>query len=307
MSFVRQGPLDPVLLDLVGDMALRGFAETCIFSIMYGMFVVLFGQITITYLKRKKPTQAQRWMFIICVMSFLLFMIHGALEVGVAGAFVYSMLVGNRSEPLVDKIVLVTPLLVKLDVGVVWMRGIEIMVSDTIVVWRAFALLNHRRGLVIMPFILLLGCIGSSLLFLAHYTMGRSTLGLFLVNYLLSLATNVAATGLIGYIYWYDKKNAAALERHGMDQAAHVLALLMESGAVFCVFQTINIGVALIFNNSPGATNYWSLAIAAVFIGLTAMYPTMVIALVNSQYTLGPISSGEVSFRPVSSGKALEH
>ncbi|KAF9469477.1 hypothetical protein BDZ94DRAFT_1231150 [Collybia nuda] len=131
------------------------------------------------------------------------------------------------------------------------------------VVWRAFVLFQNRRWLIVIPSFLLLGSVGG--------------LGL-------SLGANVVATALIGYKYWTHRKMVTGLRRNRKTQSEQVLALLVESGIVFCIPQAAT--YILQFVTSSGlAERYLILLVQVLYFGLSTMYPILVIALVNNQRT----------------------
>ncbi|KAF9457277.1 hypothetical protein BDZ94DRAFT_1240885 [Collybia nuda] len=135
----RRDSPDPDILDVISDMVMTGFLHTCTFSIMFGLFLVLFGQlplvsrmlITPSHSKRKKATKAQHRMFAICVISFLLFMGHVSLQIGCAGSFLYSTFVADRNKPLRGRVTSVILSLEKMDVINYWLRAIELFFINT--------------------------------------------------------------------------------------------------------------------------------------------------------------------------------
>ncbi|ETW81877.1 hypothetical protein HETIRDRAFT_417928 [Heterobasidion irregulare TC 32-1] len=122
---------------------------------------------------------------------------------------------------------------------------INYVLSDTVVAWRAWVLWQHNTRISIIPFVPLLGSLGTPRggLFnrLAVYKVkgfkSQATDSLF-AAWVLSLATNVAATILIACKAWRHRRMIKSYLAHGglrRTQMEKIFALLIESGALYCV------------------------------------------------------------------------
>ncbi|KAF9469482.1 hypothetical protein BDZ94DRAFT_1327742 [Collybia nuda] len=116
----------------------------------------------------------------------------------------------------------------------------------------------------------------------------------------LSLGTNFTATTFISYVYWLHRRDmAAGLGNHQLTQAERVLALLVESGIAFCILQVGNFIYVFFMDSFPSDTpgSYIGMIFHASYFGLSAMYPTVVIVLVNTHRTLDTMRSLDASLR----------
>ncbi|KAF9469473.1 hypothetical protein BDZ94DRAFT_204 [Collybia nuda] len=308
MSFPSQGL--SVLLVNHGESLINTVVETCTFTLVYGIFVLLFGQATVIYFKKKQPSQAQRWMFATSIISFVLATAFEAALLILTKVSVDS--VTSRSKDprvsLVPRHLFVNHSSVRANYLCMWIAGLETIISDIIVVWRVYVLSLHRRRFMVVPLFLLL----SSLVFLlVSWIMSTSgvsnTQRIMILNNVgfgLSLATNATATGLIGCIYWRHRSETAAFGKCGPRQVERILALLVESGIVFCLLQAISFGLQFTPElHIPDVAH--SLAIdvfGGLYQGFTAMYPTIMIALVNSHCTFDHIYSANPSLPTISHG-----
>ncbi|KAF9058489.1 hypothetical protein BDP27DRAFT_1372524 [Rhodocollybia butyracea] len=145
-----------------------------------------------------------------------------------------------------------------------------LLVSDTIVVWRAWILLFHNRfwrnTLVLLEIINTIGNILDCIEYPIYNTMALngfkidSTWGILimdysgvldLVSFLTSLLVNVAATVLIGWKAWMHHKSLTEAAIYRRTYAIKILLVLVESGAFFCTVQFIYI---VVFLTSGGGT-----------------------------------------------------
>ncbi|KAI0259494.1 hypothetical protein BC834DRAFT_628732 [Gloeopeniophorella convolvens] len=94
------------------------------------------------------------------------------------------------------------------------------------------------------------------------------------------LGTNIISTGLIGWKAWEHRKAVQTLSNKGdgAGRVERVLALLIESGAVYCLLWAVYLLTA--FKVLPGAG---SLIVNTVMIYVSSIYPTLITILVGLQ------------------------
>ncbi|KAF9457643.1 hypothetical protein BDZ94DRAFT_1326102 [Collybia nuda] len=300
MSTAHQDITDPAILATLGTSLMASCVQTVTFTLMFppGIFVLLFAQFTVTYMRRHKPSNAEYLMFLTSAFTFVLATVHEASLLATSGIFINSFLVGYQHVPLIERGPLVYEHLRTPNIIFSWMASFEVFISDGVVVWRAYVLLQHKRWFVIIPSFLLLSSFALALTFLVVLTIGVDREHVW-IKYLLgtsltlSLATNVASTAIIGYVYWIHRSGSRVRNRHQPTWPERVLFQLVESGVVFCILQAANIGIQSTISRGLVATIF-----ASIYYGFSAMYPTMVIFLVNSQRTPGDVYPSEASRTP---------
>ncbi|KAI0066713.1 hypothetical protein BV25DRAFT_1420634 [Artomyces pyxidatus] len=121
---------------------------------------------------------------------------------------------------------------------------INVVLSDVIVVWRAWLLWERSRGVLVVSFCLLIATAVAAI-FNGVYLAGH-VLATFLmistawptVTAAISIATNIWATALVAYKAWLHRR---FIRQHiqGCKRRTRVellLSLLIESGSVYCIY-----------------------------------------------------------------------
>ncbi|KAF9469486.1 hypothetical protein BDZ94DRAFT_1327744 [Collybia nuda] len=116
----------------------------------------------------------------------------------------------------------------------------------------------------------------------------------------LSLGTNIVSTSLIGYIYWIHRRDVASCFHRGdrKTRGELVLATLMESGVVFCIFQAIFFALGRFPTNGLPCL-YAERVFISLYIGFVTIYPTLVVVLVNNRRTVDQTEFLESSPPPI--------
>ncbi|KAK0470056.1 uncharacterized protein EV420DRAFT_1662997 [Desarmillaria tabescens] len=173
------------------------------------------------------------------------------------------------------------------------LEGINIVIGDGVVIWRAWLLWNQRRWILVVSSFLLLGT-GVTIANVAYalsispITLDNlfddpklSTWGIAAMA--LTTMTNLFATSLIVYRGWTHHRLLRSLT--GESVISHfckqngILTLLIESGVFYCCTWIATIILFVATNN--GIT-----LMLDVLSQLTAIYPTLIIILVSLRSTL---------------------
>ncbi|KAK0480324.1 hypothetical protein IW261DRAFT_1477340 [Armillaria novae-zelandiae] len=173
------------------------------------------------------------------------------------------------------------------------LEGINIVIGDGVVIWRAWHLWNQRRWILVVSSILLLstGVTVANLTFALSATTTTlenlfddpklSTWGI--ATMMLTTTTNLFATSLIAYRTWSHHRLLRSLTgKSGIVRLCKqngIFPLLIESGVFYCctwlatiiIFVTTSNGITLMLD---------------VISQLTAIYPTLIIILVSMKSTL---------------------
>ncbi|KIK52501.1 hypothetical protein GYMLUDRAFT_967083 [Collybiopsis luxurians FD-317 M1] len=109
---------------------------------------------------------------------------------------------------------------------------------------------------------------------------------LFWVSYLISLAVNISATGLIAWIAWNHRRLMAEAGIRRRTRVQKILLLLIESGAVYCLIQAINVGCSVkvgleVLTNPSEGVSIVVKVITTLFSLCVGLYPVIVILLIS--------------------------
>ncbi|KAJ8089222.1 hypothetical protein PM082_014470 [Marasmius tenuissimus] len=197
------------------------------------------------------------------------------------------------------------------------MLPLEILVGDSIVLWRVWALCVFDRKPVYISMSFLLGTIICSLGYvgcIAHnswlpsdsgwYEYSPTCNALQISAYSLSFATNVSGTLAIGSTIWFHRRETGSLLNQWRQRRARpekVLVLFIESGIAYSVLwiaQLVLISPATPTPEFESLTSWmvWYTFSAAIP-QLVGIYPTVLVVLVYLQYSVWD-SNGTLSVSP---------
>jgi len=186
-------------------------------------------------------------------------------------------------------------------------QGINSVLGDSIVIWRAWILWNRRLSVVIAPLALLFGVAFSSFgMAVAHSQVSAdpsylSAFKKFMIAVpSLTLATNITATALILWRVCALHSSVQKVKQHGVTvshgsgrQLRHLLEILIESGGLYCL--TWLLLLCFILTGSPASHVFLS-----ILSQLTGIYPTLIIVLVSinsaEDHNQGPLYESGIRF-----------
>ncbi|KAH9042526.1 hypothetical protein EDB85DRAFT_1071704 [Lactarius pseudohatsudake] len=181
-------------------------------------------------------------------------------------------------------------------------QGINSVLGDSIVIWRAWVVWGRQLSVVLAPLVLLFGVAFSS--FGAAVAQSRaladpSYLTVFNIFMIalpsLTLATNVTATALILWRVWASVRKVEhhGAVTHGTVRLHRLLNILIESGGLYCLTWLL----LLCFNLIGYPASHVFLSIIGQ---LTGIYPTLIIVLVSINLTQdriqGPVYESAIRF-----------
>ncbi|KAL1759614.1 hypothetical protein FB107DRAFT_270920 [Schizophyllum commune] len=162
---------------------------------------------------------------------------------------------------------------------------LNFMLSDAIVVWRAWALFKDEArvqwGLISCLAVSYVGTtVDIVLLVLVYMLVLEDVPEYSLIMTIPLLLTNVIATAAIGYKTWGYKKMVGDLLRQAKRMTATELTmlLLVESGAIYCIIWALTLASAL--GVMPETVTSLLLEVLCIIAGL---YPTLVVIIVALQ------------------------
>ncbi|KAL1669047.1 hypothetical protein GGF50DRAFT_110800 [Schizophyllum commune] len=240
---------------------------------LYGMQSTLSIAAVAVLARREGPSRFMMGVILVLLISSLLGVISNAL-------FYLVQLPYELGTSVQD----VMGLLVRLDIMGTVANNFNYLVSDAVVVWRAYILWSDSlvaKGILLF---FLTGTLGSTLAQLIYLYMPSSPL----VDYHIAiqsdvklaflLATNVVATVLVGVKFWYyrrDIKGALGLFTR-KSQVEKVLVLLLEPGITYCA---IWIAYTIIWTDAEklNISYYTSDTFGSAIHNIAGIYPTFVV------------------------------
>ncbi|THH10903.1 hypothetical protein EW146_g8227 [Bondarzewia mesenterica] len=205
---------------------------------------------------------------------------------------IQGILIREPDQTLESKYPTVNETTLKLSFVDQYLSSINFLVGDSIVIWRVWILYDGKRKVMIVPIIPLI--IATVTTFLVGGLQSRvfstnvedpndiyNVLAFWfqVATYGLELATNLAATSLIAYKAWKHRKLIkSALGPRKKTKVEKVLALLVESGVLYCILWILLIGFEFV---PPGIANYFTPTAAHI----AGMYPTVIVILVSIDQT----------------------
>ncbi|KAG6374604.1 hypothetical protein JVT61DRAFT_3964 [Boletus reticuloceps] len=203
--------------------------------ILAGINCVMFGLYIFVLLRGRKMATLRWPLMVMTTMLFLLSTVHiGASLQQLLEAFIYAPVDVPDYTTLYWFDFAATPRLLK-DIVYVTL----VLAQDIILIWRLYAVFAHDWKVIILPIILLAGCIGSA--YAASIVSTSSNRGLPVSNYLLVSAwafgftTNVAVTLAIAGRLWWMGRKFASLTGTRTNRFASSIYLVVESGAISAV------------------------------------------------------------------------
>ncbi|KAK1222918.1 hypothetical protein PQX77_014195 [Marasmius sp. AFHP31] len=172
---------------------------------------------------------------------------------------------------------------------------IVVVIGDSIVIWRAWALSAGNKKIMFVPVLLQLALTGTSFAWIGCFVdagmpteIPETCYKINTATYILTMLTNIAGTSVIGYTTWcYRKAISKYLNscRH-QTRAEKVLVLLVESGVLYTSLWIIQRAVLVAPANSTVVDQTFRQISSVAVAQLVGMYPTAIIVLVFLQRSL---------------------
>ncbi|KAJ6592733.1 hypothetical protein B0H19DRAFT_1245564 [Mycena capillaripes] len=179
---------------------------------------------------------------------------------------------------------------------------LNMVVGDSVVIWRAWVLYQRTLWVVAIPCIMLLmslifAVIDITCLTDVGFSIQSSVAGgegvcphAELISWAFSLGTNVICTLLIGYKAWHHRRSMKSLnipENRRRMSTDRVLSILVESGFIYCLFWLTQV---ILFINIDLDRRTPIAYVYELFAGMgdqiSGMYPTLIIVIVNLHQTI---------------------
>ncbi|KAI0345458.1 hypothetical protein BDW22DRAFT_1426156 [Trametopsis cervina] len=166
----------------------------------------------------------------------------------------------------------------------------SMIIADSIVVWRCYAVWGSNKWVISLPIILILGTVAAGYGAISQYFLTNPdpirAVNLGTAMFAVSLTTNVVVTGLtVGRIWWKSRSLNQNLNRlHNNSPYRTLLLLLIESGLVIAVAKLIEFTLFKVASARPEFNALY--IIFDMIPQINGIMPTLIIITVNAKWTI---------------------
>ncbi|KAJ6465699.1 hypothetical protein C8R45DRAFT_1079716 [Mycena sanguinolenta] len=165
----------------------------------------------------------------------------------------------------------------------------NMVVGDTVVIWRAWVLYRRTLWVVAIPCLMLLMSFSAGWSNQSAIAGGGAVCAhAELISWAFSLGTNAACTVLIGYKAWQHRRSMKALNIVGNPRRLStdkVLSLLVESGFIYCLFWLSQYILFVDIDRTKPVIWAYEL-FSGMGDQISGLYPTLIIVIVNFHQTI---------------------
>ncbi|KAL5504110.1 hypothetical protein ACEPAH_8183 [Sanghuangporus vaninii] len=255
-------------------------------TLFYGVYAALIPFSTHFLLKRKTMSKANKLMFSITIFMFLLSTAYWVTSVGSEISTLVDTFSSSPDRPTVwsNLFELFNSLLL-----------INYVLTDGVVVWRAWVLCKDGSKKILMVPLFLLLCTSLSVLATVSIRAAMLVIGekklkpiidvMQMVNLVLSLLTNICATSIIGWRAWQHRqevREVVSKERGTNSKVGRILVLLVESGLIYCISGLFVLLASLVRLPHGTLGDIYT----TVHVQIAGIYPTVVLTLVSQKRSL---------------------
>ncbi|KAF7369739.1 hypothetical protein MVEN_00305500 [Mycena venus] len=195
----------------------------------------------------------------------------------------------------------------------------NMVVGDSVVIWRAWVLYQRTRWVVLIPCTMLLMSFIFTVIDLTCLTgAGWSNQSAIasggavcthaeLISWAFSFVTNATCTILIGYKAWRHRRSMKALNIAGNQRRLStdkMLSILVESGSIYCLFWLTQLILFVDVDRRKPIIYAYEL-FASMGDQISGMYPTLIIVIVNFHQTIWEAPSTTVNLGTSTGSRAL--
>ncbi|KAF9023862.1 hypothetical protein BDP27DRAFT_1371669 [Rhodocollybia butyracea] len=171
-----------------------------------------------------------------------------------------------------------------------WLTNIIAIITDAVIVWRAWAMWMDNTKVRWTLLLLMLADIG---LGLADSIMGSQThqsqaIALDWISFILSFFVNIIATCLISLRAWLHHKSVKSISiTRKWTQGEKILLLLVESGAIYALFELLSIITSALSAEAPLSSPIYNTAAltSQIYWVVAVLNPVAIFILVHTQNT----------------------
>ncbi|KAF7320486.1 hypothetical protein HMN09_00132100 [Mycena chlorophos] len=292
---------DGLLLSGIGTFLIQDAAGVIFETFCLSIYTVFFG--LALYSIYRKPTKSATHLIMLAVVVYLYSSSLVLWAVNASGWFMYTRLTltpSNTTMSLADRLTAMDNWPTPLAVPVEALFMFNMIVGDSVVIWRVWSIYGRSLRAIAIPALFLLASLGftiTDIICLTTSGYGRNSTvagsgaicpNAELISWAVSVGTNASCTILIGIKAWKHRRLMRTLQmsssspRFSVDR---VLSLLVESGSIYCLFLDQLTQVVLFLPESD--TNYYAFYIlGALGDQISGLYPTLIIVIVNFHQTI---------------------
>ncbi|KIM76045.1 hypothetical protein PILCRDRAFT_826699 [Piloderma croceum F 1598] len=256
-------------------------------TLFYGMNIVLFCSYLFISRYRRKQRRMGRAIMTTAIFMFLFSTTHVSLGFQrlIEGFIILRNQPGGPAAFFSD-------VSIPANVAKVCIHTINSILGDSIVVWRCYHVWGQNLWICALPILMILGSASSGFAQTIFFATAKNTHTAFAKSlaqwngavFSLSLATNIMVTSLIAVRVWYLEQQFKNLPGRAAFKYKKVLAVVIESGAIYS--SALVIEITLYFLN----TNAFYIVYDPIA-QLTGIVPTMIIVLTNLGLTTNDLNS----------------
>ncbi|KAF7346630.1 hypothetical protein MSAN_01800500 [Mycena sanguinolenta] len=282
------------LLDRFGFDILHDVVFTIAESIFCSAYGIFFGVALYSIFRKGLKSRAAIVMLCVVVYLYAASVAQWAMNAWIALQGIHSLLM-VPDVPIFERPDLADANLDKVAIPVEVLWVFNMIIGDSVVIWRTWAVYLHRISAIVMPGILLLMSLTFGLIDLGCTNYAERDVSppavctyAAVTGWAFSVATNVSCTILIGLKAWKHRKitrelNLTAKARRMSSEK--ILSILVESGAIYSLlWLTQVISYINIPRNSPAL--FLEAVLAPMGNQMAGLYPTLIIVIVNFRRTI---------------------
>ncbi|KAH0580734.1 hypothetical protein H2248_002221 [Termitomyces sp. 'cryptogamus'] len=296
-------PDEREIISALGSVIMKTFCEQVPVVFLYGVYydhrysfalntgpaiLVPLGVLSVQYFQRRP---AQRFTAGIILFGLLSATCLVIFETGELALYICLGMIEHIDTPLPEKRISTNNRIHSWSIASNAFETIPLVANDGLIIWRAWVIFSKTRWVLYTLVILWLmtagAIIGASITFYLDTVseiLQYTGLGL-------TLGTNLLATSFIGYVLWGHRKVFKNLPPHlqGRSKVWNVLILLVETGFMYCVLQTIALNFDIHVPDPSVPAIQWSPSqismdtVLMIYTMLSTMYPIVVAFMI-----LGP-------------------
>lgn len=261
-------------------MSLGEAAVQAIYLSFFGILLLFFGTSVMTVIRRGFSSKLIVVTFGLTVINFILFTLVVGAQLAISVELSLSSSVTIVNDSLLEALELVS----------FWGVNFIKIINVFLIIWRAWAMYQERRLVVVLPFILWLLTVAFFLVDLIYastswriqnYQDGSYEDGIFPLALIFSLSANLLATLLIAFQLWIRRSSVAKTfaSSKPWTRVGLVLFLFVECGLEFALLQLIYIVVN--FNQYEINNRALVFCIEVVILAFSALFPTVMLLIVQ--------------------------
>ncbi|KAF8191016.1 hypothetical protein K438DRAFT_1970763 [Mycena galopus ATCC 62051] len=304
----RHLSLDDALdLTLMGRDIMQNVVGLIVESILCSAYGICFAVAVYSIFRKGIRSRGSIIMLLVVVYLYLSSVTQWALDVSAAFTNIHGFLmVPNVLIP--DRGFLADKLIMKFEPAqeALWM--LNMVVGDSVVIWRTWAMHQGRILAIVLPCTLLLASLVFCLIDITCFATDGPLPGAAVIcplasrtAWAFSVATNIVCTVTIGFKAWEHRKMTRELNLPGKSRglsAQNILTLLVESGFIYSFLLLSQVIAYIHLLRSSPAMYLWNV-LEPMGNQITGMYPTLIIVIVNFRRTIWDQSLGTISTGPV--------